>query len=180
MGYSLRSIGTWIGLISFLAAVLAVANTQIQWHFLWVCLGLWLAIVLLYCLVKLVQVVVRIRKYSTRRSGMAKGSFRQSNHKKLLRLQKKTGPNYTPLQRQRSKGKGVGFKFPLLVGFAPHQFQVPSSRQQPSPANTQQQQKARRQQADFKLPPLAGFAPQDLEKPTRKNPHQDSSDVNRE
>ncbi len=177
MGYSLRSIGTWIGLISFLAAVLAVANTQIQWHFLWVCLGLWLAIVLLYCLVKLVQVIVRMRKYSTRRSRMAKGSFRQSNHKKLLRLQKKAGPNYTPLQRQGSKGKRVGFKFPHLVGFAPRQFQAPSSRQQPSSAGglvSQQQQKAKKQ-ADFKLPPLAGFAPQDLQKPMGKNSRQDSS-----
>ncbi len=178
MGYSLRSIGTWIGLISFLAAMLAVANTQIQWHFLWVCLGLWLAIVLLYCLVKLVQVIVRMRKYSTRRSGMAKGSFRQSNHKKLLRLQKKAGPNYTPLQRQGSKGKRVGFKFPHLVGFAPRQIQAPSPRQQPSSAGglgPQQQQKAKRLQADFKLPPLAGFAPQDLQKPMGKNPRQDSS-----
>ena len=179
MGYSIRSIGTWIGLISFFAAVIAVANTQIQWRFLWICLGLWLAIVLFYCLVKLIQVVIRMRKYSTRRSGKAKGSFRLSKNEQL-HLHKKTGPNYTPLQHQRSKSKGVGFKFPLLVGFAPHQFQVPSSRQQPSPATTQQQQKARRQQADFKLPPLAGFAPQDLEKPTRKNPRQDSSDVNRE
>ncbi len=174
MGYSIRSIGTWIGIISFFVALIAVANTQIQSRFLWLCLGLWVAIVLLYCLAKLIQVVVRMRKYSIRRSGKAKGSLRQSKNDKL-HPQKKAGPNYTPLQQRRSKGKGVSFKLPHLAGFAPHQFQAPSSRQRLSQATTQQQQKAKRQQADFKLPPLAGFAPEDLQKPTTKNPHQDSS-----
>lgn len=177
MGYSMRSISTWIGLISFFVAVIAIANTQIQSRFLWLCLGLWLAIVLLYCLVKLIQVVVRIRKYSNKDSRKVKGSFGRLKDKKL-HPQKKTGPNYTPLQQQRSKGKGVSFKLPHLAGFAPDEFQASSPHQEPSslrgPA-PQQQQKAKKQDANFKLPPLAGFAPQDLQRPTRRNPRQDSS-----
>jgi hypothetical protein len=104
---------------------------------------------------------------------MAKESFGRLKNEKR-QLQKKRGPNYTPLQQQRSKGKGVSFKLPHLAGFAPHQFQVPSLHQQPSPAKglaPQQQQKAKKKGADFKLPPLAGFAPEDLQKPTKKNPH---------
>ncbi len=177
MGYSIRSIGTWIGIISFFAAVIAVANTQIQWRFLWICLGLWLAIVLFYCLVKLVQVVVRMRKYSNKNYRKAEGYFGRLKDEKR-QLQKKRGPNYTPLQQRRSKGKGVSFKLPHLAGFAPDEFQASSPYQGPSslrgPA-PQQQQKAKKQEANFKLPPLAGFAPQDLQKPTRKNSRQDSS-----
>lgn len=177
MGYSLRSIGTWIGLISFFAAIIAVANTHIQSPLLWLCLGFWVAIVFFYCLVKIIRMAVGMRKHPTGTYLRKKQQFQQSKEKKPS-LKNKIGPNYTPLQQQASKNKGAGLQLPLLAGFAPHRLQASDPRQDPSRSKgyaPRQQQKAKGQEMDFKLPPLAGFSPQDLRKPMSKNPPQGSS-----
>lgn len=173
MGDSLHSVGAWIGVISFFAAVIAVANKQIQSPIVWLCLGLWVMIVLFYCLAKLIGAIVSMQIRSTGHHRESKRSFQR----KGLDSKENRASDDNVLQ-QILKSKNVSFKLPSLAGFTPDRFQVPASRnafQESSPSKgfaLGQQQKAKSQDADFKLPSLAGFAPHNLRKPTTKNPRQ--------
>ena len=136
MGDSLHSIGQWIGLITFIGAVIAVANTLIQSPVVWLCLGLWLVIVVLYLLVKLIRARVNVR---SRRTGTHKKEQEQ-----LLHLRGKEQYLKNPMvegsisqEFQTSKSKDAGFKLPPLAGFSPQGLQRPTSKklpQGPSPS----------------------------------------------
>jgi hypothetical protein len=163
MGYSLHSVGTWIGFISFFAALMAVANAQLQSPFLWQCLGCWAAIVLVYCLVKLIQTVVRIQVRSTGRSERNQGYIQSQGSKSgKPSFKKETAPSHVSLQ-QRSKTREASFKLPSLAGFGPHGLQAPTSGNAHQKSSTskgfvsEQLPKAKGEESEFKLPPLAGF-----------------------
>ena len=136
MGDSLRSIGQWIGLITFIGAVIAVANTVIQSSVIWLCLGLWCAIVVLYLLVKLIRATVNVRSRRT-------GTYRKEQEQ-LLHLRGKEQYLKNPIvegsssqEFQTSKSKDAGFKLPALAGFSPQQLQRPTNKkppQKPSPS----------------------------------------------
>jgi len=157
MGASLHSIGEWIGVITFLAVIIAGANTRIQSPAIWLCLGLWFAIVVLYLLVKLIRARVNVRSSQT-------GTYRK-DREPLLRLgDKKQYLTNTIVegsisqQLQILKSKEAGFKLPSLAGFYPRQLPG-STNKKPRRQASPSQGSAPGKEGDFELPPLAGFAP---------------------
>jgi hypothetical protein len=171
MGDSLRSVGAWICVISFCAAVIAVANKQIQSSIVWLGLDWWIGAVLFYCLVKLIKAIVRMRSAGRYRTWKELFRRKQPHFKRNI-------ASSDNVLRQISKSKSVSFKLPSLAGFTPEHFQRPVSRsafQKSSPSKvfaSWRRQKAKGEESDFELPSLAGFAPHDLQKPTNKNARQ--------
>lgn len=130
MGDSLHSIGQWIGLITFIGAIIAVANTLIQSPAIWLCLGLWFAIVVLYLLLKLMRVRVNVRSRRT-------GTYRKEQEQ-LLQVRDKEQYLKNPIvegsisqELRTSESKKLGFKLPPLAGFAPQRLQATRSKKPP-------------------------------------------------
>jgi len=173
MGDSLHSIGQWIGVITFLAVIIAGANTRIQSPAIWLCLGLWFAIVVLYLLVKLIRARVNVGSSQT-------GTYRKDREQLQHLEDKEQYLKNTIVEGSISqqlhilKSKEAGFKLPSLAGFYPRQLQGSKSkkpRRQASPS----QDSAPSKEGDFRLPPLAGFAPGQPQEPTSKKPGRQAS-----
>ena len=175
MGDSLRSVGAWIGVISFFAAVIAVANTRIQSPILWRYLGLWIAVVVLYCLVKLIQAVISMRKHPTGTYEKKQKQFRLLKDGKQY-LKKNIVQGFAASQQERRlKKKAADFEVLPLAGFDPEQLRKSENkkqRQEAPPAKdfaaSQQQRRLKKKEAGFALPPLAGFDPEQLRKSESK------------
>ena len=173
MGASLHSIGQWIGVITFLAVIIAGANTRIQSPAIWLCMGLWFSIVVLYLLVKLIRARVNVGSGQT-------GTYRKDREPLQRPEDKKQYLTNTIVegsisqQLQTLESKEAGFKLPSLAGFYPRRLPGSTSKKpprQPSPSHDL----ALSKEGDFKLPRLAGFAPGQPQEPTNKKPGRQSS-----
>lgn len=170
MGDSLRSIGEWIALITFLAAVVAAANTRVQSPAIWICLGLWVAIVALYLLMKLIRAKVSLPNL---RTGTYRKEQEQDVQVKYKGQHRKNTIVEGSIAQASASRKEAGFKLPPLAGFSVRRLQA-ITRKKAHQESSSSSQDANRE-ADFELPPLAGFAPQRFQATKGKKPRQGSS-----
>ena len=172
MGDSLHSIGEWIGVITFLAVIIAGANTRIQSSAIWLCLGLWFAIVVLYLLVKLIRARVNVRSSQTGTYRKDRGPLQRLVDKEQY-LKNTIVEGSVSQQLQISKSKEAGFKLPSLAGFSPRRLPGSTSKKPRRQASPSQDSVSK--EGDFKLPRLAGFAPGQPQEPTNKKPRRQAS-----
>ncbi len=168
MGDSLHSIGEWMALITFLAAIVAAANTRVQSPAIWICLGLWVAIVALYLLMKLVRAKVSLPSLRT-------GTYRKEQEQNAQIKNKEQYSKNTMVEgsivQALAPRKEAGFKLPPLAGFSVRRLQAITKKKTHRESSSQDSNKG----GDFELPPLAGFTPQRFQATKGKKPRQESS-----
>src|SRR5947209_7102037 len=107
MGDALDSIGRWIAYLTFFAAIVAAANTRIQSSAIWICLGLWAAIVALYLLMKRMRAKVSLPSLRT-------GTYRKEQEQPVRLRDKKQYLKNTVVEgsisRASAPNKEAGFR----------------------------------------------------------------------